>query len=156
MATPRPVPQLPWGWRSMWVIAMFDLPTETPAARRAYSQFRKHLLEDGFTMMQFSVYARHCANIENSDMHVKRMGELAPPEGEVRFLAITDRRSRARDGRKPQQLVVDAKRLVKRSRARDGRKPQLTLPTEQDRRKRSRARDGRKPQLAALATAPIA
>jgi hypothetical protein len=75
MATPRPVPQLPWGWRSMWVIAMFDLPTETPAARRAYSQFRKHLLEDGFTMMQFSVYARHCANIENSDMHVKRMGE---------------------------------------------------------------------------------
>ena len=91
MAATRPVPQLPWGWRSMWVIAMFDLPTDTRPARRAYAQFRKHLLEDGFTMMQYSVYSRHCANIENSDIHVKRMGDLAPAEGEVRFLTITDR-----------------------------------------------------------------
>ena len=51
----------------MWVIAMFDLPTDTPAARKSYTRFRKDLLDDGFTMMQFSVYSRHCASIENAD-----------------------------------------------------------------------------------------
>lgn len=91
MAHARPVPQLPWGWRSMWVIAMFDLPTETAKDRRAYARFRKDLLEDGFTMMQYSVYSRHCASIENAEVHVKRMGAIVPPAGEVRFLTITDR-----------------------------------------------------------------
>lgn len=91
MGQVQPVPQLPWGWRSMWVIAMFDLPTDTPAARKAYTRFRKDLLDDGFTMMQYSVYSRHCASIENSEVHVGRMGQRLPPAGEVRFLTITDR-----------------------------------------------------------------
>jgi len=90
MAHSRPTPQLPWGWRSMWVIAMFDLPTDTPKARKAYVRFRKDLLDDGFTMMQYSVYSRHCASIENAEVHVKRMGAVVPSQGEVRFLTITD------------------------------------------------------------------
>ncbi len=84
-------PDLPWGWRSMWFIAMFDLPTDTADARRAYARFRKDLLDDGFTMMQFSVYSRHCASIENAEAHVDRMGRKLPPAGEVRFMTITDR-----------------------------------------------------------------
>lgn len=91
MAHDRPVPQLPWGWRSMWVISMFDLPTDTPQERRAYARFRKSLLEDGFSMMQFSVYIRHCASIENAQVHERRMGKAVPAAGEVRFLTITDR-----------------------------------------------------------------
>lgn len=74
----------------MWVIAMFDLPVDTKAARRAYARFRKNLLEDGFTMMQFSVYIRHCASIDNAEMHASRMGAQVPEQGEVRFLTITD------------------------------------------------------------------
>ena len=75
----------------MWVIAMFDLPTDTPKARKAYARFRKDLLSDGFTMMQYSVYIRHCASIENAKVHVARMGRCVPAAGEVRFLTITDR-----------------------------------------------------------------
>ena len=90
MAHTAPIPDFPWGWRSMWVIVMFDLPTETPKLRKAYTRFRKELLDDGFTMMQYSVYTRHCASIENANVHVKRMGERVPAEGEVRFLTITD------------------------------------------------------------------
>lgn len=74
----------------MWVIAMFDLPTDTPAERRAYTRFRKRLLDDGFTMMQYSVYMRHCASMENATVHAQRMGACVPSEGEVRFLTITD------------------------------------------------------------------
>lgn len=91
MASGQPIPQWPWGWRSMWVIAMFDLPTDTPQARKAYATFRKKLIEDGFTMMQYSVYVRHCASIENAEVHVKRMGAQVPDAGEVRFMVITDR-----------------------------------------------------------------
>lgn len=85
------VRQIPWGWRSMWVIAMFDLPTDTPKARKAYAHFRKALLRDGFTMMQYSVYIRHCASIENAKIHVTRIGRCVPSAGEVRFLTITDK-----------------------------------------------------------------
>lgn len=74
----------------MWVFAMFDLPTETSTQRRAYARFRKDLLEDGFAMMQYSVYFRHCANRENADAHIRRMGARVPPEGEVRFMMVTD------------------------------------------------------------------
>ena len=75
----------------MWVIAMFDLPVDTKAARKAYARFRKDLLENGFTMMQFSVYSRHCASLENAEIHIGRMGQRLPPRGEVRFLTITDK-----------------------------------------------------------------
>ena len=70
---------------------MFDLPTDTPKARRAYTMFRKELLRDGFTMMQYSVYIRHCASIENAKTHAARMGSRVPSAGEVRFLTITDK-----------------------------------------------------------------
>ena len=91
MTRGRRILEIPWGWRSMWVISMFDLPTDTPKARKAYALFRKELLNDGFTMMQYSIYIRHCASIENAKVHVTRMGKQVPLAGEVRFLTITDR-----------------------------------------------------------------
>ncbi|MGD0671289.1 MAG: CRISPR-associated endonuclease Cas2 [Candidatus Binatus sp.] len=81
----------PLGWRTVWVIALFDLPVMTAHQRRAYTRFRKELLNDGFTMMQYSVYQRHCASPENSTVHMTRLGARVPAEGEVRFMTITDK-----------------------------------------------------------------
>lgn len=78
-------------YRSMWLVAMFDLPVDTKQARRNYARFRKFLLEDGFARLQFSVYGRHCASEENADVHLKRVEKHLPPDGEVRLLAVTDR-----------------------------------------------------------------
>jgi len=75
----------------MWIVAMFDLPTDTKKARKQYALFRKHLLEDGFTMMQYSVYARHCASKENAEVHIERIKRNLPPDGEVRVMTITDK-----------------------------------------------------------------
>jgi CRISPR-associated protein Cas2 len=75
----------------MWVLAMFDLPVDTRRARKAYAQFRKGLLTDGFTMMQFSVYARHCPSEENAQVHVQRVERMVPDDGEVRILLLTDK-----------------------------------------------------------------
>ena len=79
------------GYRSMWIITMFDLPTDTKEARKSYSDFRRFLLDDGFIMMQFSVYGRHCSSEENAVVHEKRVKLSLPDAGEVRILIITDK-----------------------------------------------------------------
>ena len=79
------------GFRSMWIIVMFDLPTDTKEARRAYHDFRESLLDDGFMMLQFSVYGRHCPCIENTVVHENRIRPILPNDGEVRLLTITDK-----------------------------------------------------------------
>ena len=75
----------------MWVVAMFDLPTDTKEARRDYRQFRDALLNDGFSMLQYSVYARHCPSEENADVHEERVKSFLRPDGEVRVITITDK-----------------------------------------------------------------
>jgi CRISPR-associated protein Cas2 len=78
-------------YRSMWVFAMFDLPVTTQDARRRYSRFRKALLNRGFTMLQFSVYARHCASEEFAAGVRSDIRTVLPPDGQVRVLSVTDR-----------------------------------------------------------------
>jgi len=75
----------------MWVIVLFDLPTDTKQARKDYTHFRKHLLKDGFSMMQYSVYMRHSASEENAEVHITRVKACLPPDGEVRMIKITDK-----------------------------------------------------------------
>jgi CRISPR-associated protein Cas2 len=74
----------------MWLVAMFDLPVTTRKARKAYAQFRKTLLNRGFTMLQFSVYARYCTSEEASDVHRAHVRKCLPDDGQVRLMAITD------------------------------------------------------------------
>jgi CRISPR-associated protein Cas2 len=75
----------------MWLLVMFDLPVDSKKARRAYARFRTAMLRDGFAMMQFSVYARHCASEENASVHMARVERILPNDGEVRILALTDK-----------------------------------------------------------------
>ena len=42
-------------YRVMWIFVLFDLPTETQKDIKAYAQFRKNIMRDGFTMFQFSI-----------------------------------------------------------------------------------------------------
>ena len=48
----------------MRMLCMFDLPVETEEERRAYRIFRKNLMQEGFVMMQYSVYVRVCPSRE--------------------------------------------------------------------------------------------
>ncbi|MDW8436701.1 MAG: CRISPR-associated endonuclease Cas2 [Chloroherpetonaceae bacterium] len=79
------------GYRSMWIIVTFDLPTLTPAQKKAYNAFRKFLLSDGFSMHQYSVYVRHCASLENTNVHEERIRKNLPDEGMVSIIRITDK-----------------------------------------------------------------
>ncbi len=79
------------GYRAMWVLVMFDLPVDSKEARRAYTRFRHGLIENGFVMLQYSVYARPCASEENAIVHFRRVKATLPPAGQVRMLTITDK-----------------------------------------------------------------
>lgn len=78
-------------YRIMWVLVFFDMPVETKRQRKAYADFRKVLLQDGFTMFQFSIYVRHCPSKENADVHIKRVKSNLPEYGKVGILRITDK-----------------------------------------------------------------
>ena len=78
------------GMQTVWIIVLFDLPTDTQQSRRQYTRFRKFLLNDSFSMMQYSVYMRHCASDENAAIHVARVKAALPDDGEVRIIKITD------------------------------------------------------------------
>ncbi len=75
----------------MWLFVFFDLPVKTKKERRAATHFRKKLLQDGFTMMQFSVYTRHCASKEKADVHIKRVKSFVTKKGKISILATTDK-----------------------------------------------------------------
>lgn len=79
------------GYRIMWLFVFFDLPTNTSKERKNAAAFRNNLLKDGFDMMQYSVYTRHCASSESADVHERRIHFLLPPLGKVSVLRITDK-----------------------------------------------------------------
>ena len=78
-------------YRIMWVMVLFDLPTESKKEKKAYIDFRKNLQRDGFTMFQFSIYIRHCASQENANVHIKRVKSFLPEYGQVGIMCITDK-----------------------------------------------------------------
>lgn len=78
-------------YRIMWVFVFFDLPTETQTDRKNYARFRKNLQKDGFTMLQYSIYTRHCASRENARVHINRTKAILPPKGEVIIFTLTDK-----------------------------------------------------------------
>lgn len=75
--------------RFVWVIVLFDLPVVTKKERKAAANFRKSLLDDGYLMIQFSVYARACRE-DSAKKHVERVKRILPAAGSVRLLQVTD------------------------------------------------------------------
>jgi len=74
----------------MWVITLFDLPVDSRQNRRHYTKFHNFLIDSGFVMLQYSVYARALPSPERAKAVENDVIANLPPEGEVRILSITD------------------------------------------------------------------
>lgn len=74
----------------MWQIVFFDLPVKSKADKRRATNFRKSLLREGYTMLQFSVYAAHCESSEHGLARRNVIRGVLPPAGHVRMLSVTD------------------------------------------------------------------
>lgn len=72
-----------------WLVVAFDLPFKTPLQRKKATQFREYLLDEGFQMMQFSVYVRSCVTFARQQTHIDRLKKHLPPEGSVRAIFVT-------------------------------------------------------------------
>jgi len=77
-------------YRMAWVLVFFDLPVGSKDERKAATRFRKELIEDGYFMVQFSVYARPCGSADRVETMVRRLNQKIPASGEVRGLMISD------------------------------------------------------------------
>src|SRR5690606_14929083 len=77
--------------RYMRLIVFFDLPMVTKAEKRAYVQFRRFLLNDGYDMMQWSVYSRILNGRDGEAKHFARLVNNLPPEGSVRCITVTEK-----------------------------------------------------------------
>lgn len=75
----------------MRLLVFFDLPVVKKEDRQEYQQFRRFLLNDGYIMIQFSVYSRICNGIDGAKKHIIRLKRNLPPKGSVRYLQITEK-----------------------------------------------------------------
>lgn len=103
-------------YQQMRIFCMFDLPMETKKQQREYRMFRKGLIENGFNMLQFSVYYRTVPNREAAKKFVPRLTRMAPSNGEVRVLYVSEKQFSDMElivGNKgKQEEVVGARKLV--------------------------------------------
>lgn len=75
----------------MRVLVFFDLPVQTAHQRREYTAFRKHLMKNGFIMMQESVYSKLALNMSQVDAVMDSVRKHKPPEGLVQLLVVTEK-----------------------------------------------------------------
>jgi CRISPR-associated protein Cas2 len=72
-----------------WLIVAFDLPVVKKEQRKAASGFREWLKDDGYTMLQWSIYMRPCVTFARQETHIERVKRNLPPEGSVRVIFVT-------------------------------------------------------------------
>jgi CRISPR-associated protein Cas2 len=77
--------------RFMWLMVFFDLPVGTKAERKHATRFRNFLKDDGYLMLQWSVYARICRAEDGVEKHLTRVRKSLPPKGNIRTLQVTDK-----------------------------------------------------------------
>lgn len=75
----------------MRVIVFFDLPTQTHEDLTHYRHFRKTLLENGFLMMQESVYCRLLITPTAEKRIIQELKKKRPPRGLVQVLTVTEK-----------------------------------------------------------------
>lgn len=77
--------------RVMRTIVFFDLPNVYAKDRRNYNNFRKFLINEGFIMMQESVYSKLTLNSVQSNYLEERIRKNAPSKGLIQMLTITEK-----------------------------------------------------------------
>jgi CRISPR-associated protein Cas2 len=75
----------------MRILVFFDLPTTNKARKKAYIEFRRFLLNDGYDMLQWSVYCRICRDQDGTEKHMARLQGNLPPEGHIRCMQVTEK-----------------------------------------------------------------
>lgn len=70
---------------------MFDLPMGTSTNQRNYRKFKKFLHENGYAMVQYSIYSKIVLNHSALQFQKKKLKQNVPSRGHVTTLLITEK-----------------------------------------------------------------
>lgn len=99
----------------MRIIVFFDLPVETAKERKTYSKFRKFLINEGFIMMQKSVYTKLALNNSIVNSIKDKIYKNKPKIGIVQMLVITEKQFSSIEyitGEKMSDILDDTERMI--------------------------------------------
>lgn len=99
----------------MRAILFFDLPMETSNERRDYSHFRKFLIDNGFYMMQKSVYSKLFLNRNSFELLKQKVMTSLPKKGVVQIMSVTENQYSAIDyllGKETTNVINSIEKLV--------------------------------------------
>lgn len=77
--------------RFMRLMVFFDLPVKSKKDKKEYTRFHKFLINDGYYMLQYSVYSRTTRNIDDAHKHLKRLEKNLPSKGSIRAMIVTEK-----------------------------------------------------------------
>lgn len=101
--------------RCMRTIVFFDLPNIYSKDRRNYMKFRKFLTNEGFIMMQESVYSKMVLNSQQSELVLQKIRKRSPGKGLIQVLTITEKQYSQIEyiiGEKDTKIIDNEDRLV--------------------------------------------
>jgi len=75
----------------MWLLVTFDCPVLTKQQRKSATEFRKALLENNFTMHQYSCYMKHFPTLAAAEARMQSLKFGIPEDGHVTFFFLTDK-----------------------------------------------------------------
>lgn len=75
----------------MRTIVFFDLPNVYARDKRNYLLFRKFLINEGFLMLQESVYSKIVLNSVQANLLFDKIKKNAPKKGIIQLMVITER-----------------------------------------------------------------
>ncbi len=74
-----------------WILVCFDLPVFEKEQMHQANRFRKELLNQGYFMLQNSIYVRSCVTYDKTTTHIRNLKLIAPKTGLINAFYITDR-----------------------------------------------------------------
>ncbi len=75
----------------MRTIVFFDLPNIYYKDKRNYQLFHKFLINEGYIMLQESVYSKLALNLQQAEFNINKIRKNAPSKGLIQVLNVTEK-----------------------------------------------------------------
>lgn len=99
----------------MRTIVFFDLPNIYYKDKKNYQLFHKFLINEGFIMLQESVYSKLALNLQQAEFNVNRIKKNAPSKGIIQVLNVTEKQYASIEyiiGKPNNKIIDNEDRLV--------------------------------------------
>lgn len=78
-------------YRFMRIMLFFDLPNTKSDERKAYTKFVKYLKNQGFMMLQYSVYVKLAITAAKAEAIIEKVRKEVPKKGQIDVLNLTEK-----------------------------------------------------------------